>query len=149
MRYGENPHQHAAFYRERDVGAGLLAGYSQLQGKELSYNNIADADAAWECVRSFSECGLRDRQACQSLRRCRRRRATEAYGKAFRTDPTSAFGGIIAFNRTVDDQPRRRSRKQFVEVVIAPDFDAARARPFAAKQNVRLLTAAPGDAQND
>ena len=102
MRYGENPHQQAAFYREREVAPGLLAGYSQLQGKELSYNNIADADAAWDCARGF------DAPACVIVKHANPCGVAtgddpaEAYAKAFRTDPTSAFGGIIAFNRAVD-----------------------------------------------
>jgi phosphoribosylaminoimidazolecarboxamide formyltransferase/IMP cyclohydrolase len=149
MRYGENPHQHAAFYRERDVAPGLLAGYTQLQGKELSYNNIADADAAWDCVRSFEE------PACVIIKHANPcgvavgGSAADAYAKAFKTDPTSAFGGIIAFNRPVDATAAQAVAKQFVEVVIAPAFDEAARGVFAAKQNVRLLTVALGAAQND
>jgi phosphoribosylaminoimidazolecarboxamide formyltransferase / IMP cyclohydrolase len=149
MRYGENPHQQAAFYRERTVGAGLLAGYTQLQGKELSYNNIADADAAWDCVRSFDE------PACVIVKHANpcgvavARAPAEAYAKAFKTDPTSAFGGIIAFNRTVDAVAAQAVSRQFVEVVIAPEFDAAALKVLGAKQNVRALTVEPGDAQND
>jgi phosphoribosylaminoimidazolecarboxamide formyltransferase / IMP cyclohydrolase len=149
MRYGENPHQQAAFYRERDVAPGLLAGYAQLQGKELSYNNIADADAAWDCVRSF------DAPACVIIKHANPcgvavgGSAAEAYAKAFRTDPTSAFGGIIAFNRAVDAAAAQAVAKQFVEVVIAPAFDDAARGVFSAKQNVRLLTVALGKAHND
>jgi phosphoribosylaminoimidazolecarboxamide formyltransferase / IMP cyclohydrolase len=149
MRYGENPHQHAAFYRERDVAPGLLAGYTQLQGKELSYNNIADADAAWDCARSFDE------PACVIIKHANPcgvalgGNAAEAYAKAFKTDPTSAFGGIIAFNRAVDATAAQAVAKQFVEVVIAPAFDEAARGVFAAKQNVRLLTVVLGAAQND
>jgi phosphoribosylaminoimidazolecarboxamide formyltransferase / IMP cyclohydrolase len=149
MRYGENPHQQAAFYRERDVGAGLLAGYAQLQGKELSYNNIADADAAWECVRSFDEC------ACVIVKHANpcgvavAGSPAEAYAKAFKTDPTSAFGGIIAFNRPLDGGAAQAVAKQFVEVVIAPEFDAAAREILSGKQNVRLLTVVPGNAHND
>ena len=149
MRYGENPHQHAAFYRERDVAPGLLASYTQLQGKELSYNNIADADAAWDCVRSF------DAPACVIIKHANPcgvavgGGAAEAYAKAFKTDPTSAFGGIIAFNRAVDAAAAQAVSKQFVEVVIAPAFDDAARGVFAAKQNVRLLTVALGSAHND
>jgi phosphoribosylaminoimidazolecarboxamide formyltransferase/IMP cyclohydrolase len=149
MQYGENPHQHAAFYRERDVAPGLLAGYTQLQGKELSYNNIADADAAWDCVRSFDE------PACVIIKHANPcgvavgGSAAEAYSKAFKTDPTSAFGGIIAFNRAVDAAAAQAVSKQFVEVVIAPAFDEAARGVFSAKQNVRLLTVALGSAQND
>ncbi len=149
MRYGENPHQAAAFYRERTVGAGQLAGYAQLQGKELSYNNIADADAAWECVRAFDE------TACVIVKHANPcgvavgTSAAEAYAKAFRTDPTSAFGGIIAFNRPVDGACAQAVARQFVEVVIAPDFDADARAAFASKQNVRLLRIPLGSAQND
>ncbi len=149
MRYGENPHQSAAFYRERRVGAGLLAGYEQHQGKELSYNNIADADAAWECVRSFE--GV----ACVIVKHANPcgvavgATPLDAYTKAFATDTTSAFGGIIAFNRTVDEVCARAVSKQFSEVVIAPDFDAAARVVFDGKPNVRLLTVPMGDGQND
>jgi phosphoribosylaminoimidazolecarboxamide formyltransferase/IMP cyclohydrolase len=149
MRYGENPHQVAAFYRERMVGGGLLAGFAQLQGKELSYNNIADADAAWECVRAFEQ------PACVIVKHanpCGVALAGDvaaAYAKAFKTDPTSAFGGIIAFNRAVEASCARAVAGQFVEVVLAPAFDAGAREVLAAKQNVRLLTIAPGVAHND
>jgi phosphoribosylaminoimidazolecarboxamide formyltransferase/IMP cyclohydrolase len=149
MRYGENPHQGAAFYRETRVGAGLLASYVQLQGKELSYNNIADADAAWECVRTFAT------PACVIVKHANpcgvaiADSAAAAYAKALATDPTSAFGGIIAFNRTVDAACAKAVAKLFVEVVIAPDFDAAARLVFDGKPNVRLMTVAPGDAHND
>ena len=149
MRYGENPHQSAAFYRERTVAGGLLAGYAQLQGKALSYNNIADADAAWECVRAF------DAPACVIVKHANpcgvavAADAAAAYAKAFKTDPTSAFGGIIAFNRAVDAACARAVAGQFVEVVLAPTFDAGAREVFSAKQNVRLLTVAPGVAHND
>jgi len=149
MRYGENPHQSAAFYRERLVGTGLLAGYAQLQGKELSYNNIADADAAWECVRSF------DSSACVIVKHANpcgvatAESPAAAYAKAFKTDPTSAFGGIIAFNRAVDGECADAVARQFVEVVIAPAFDAKARAVFGAKQNLRLLTVEIGDASND
>jgi phosphoribosylaminoimidazolecarboxamide formyltransferase/IMP cyclohydrolase len=149
MRYGENPHQRAAFYRERDVAAGLLAGYTQWQGKELSYNNIADADAAWDCARSFAE------PACVIVKHANPcgvavgDDAATAYAKAFKTDPTSAFGGIIAFNRPVDGAAAQAVVRQFVEVVIAPAYDDAARGVFAARQNVRLLTVALGNAQND
>src|SRR5690606_10172881 len=102
LRYGENPHQQAAFYSDSSVAPGLLGSYTQLQGKELSYNNIADADAAWECVRSF------DYAACVIIKHANpcgvavAASPLEAYQKAFQTDPTSAFGGIIAFNRPID-----------------------------------------------
>ena len=149
MRYGENPHQAAAFYRERNVADGLLASYAQLQGKELSFNNIADADAAWECVRSFAQ------PACVIVKHANpcgvavADDASGAYAKAFQTDPTSAFGGIIAFNRPVDGACAQAVARQFVEVVIAPAFDDAAREVFAAKQNVRLLVLPTGSASND
>jgi phosphoribosylaminoimidazolecarboxamide formyltransferase/IMP cyclohydrolase len=140
MRYGENPHQSAAFYRDAEPAPGTLAGYTQLQGKELSYNNIADADAAWECVKTFEV------PACVIIKHANPcgvaigADALEAYSKALKTDPTSAFGGIIAFNGAVDGRAAEAVAKQFVEVVIGTAFDARALEVFAAKQNVRLLT---------
>ena len=139
MRYGENPHQHAAFYRDTQAVDGALANYTQLQGKELSYNNIADADAAWECVKTFDE------TACVIIKHANPcgvatgASALEAYSKALQTDPTSAFGGIIAFNSMIDGDTAEAVARQFVEVVIAPAFSAQARQIFAAKQNVRLL----------
>lgn len=139
MRYGENPHQSAAFYRDVKPVAGSLAHYTQLQGKELSYNNIADADAAWECVKTF------DAPACVIIKHANPcgvavgGTAAEAYGKAFKTDPTSAFGGIIAFNQPLDKAAAELVAKQFVEVLIAPSITPDARAVFAAKQNVRLL----------
>ncbi|QJR13408.1 bifunctional phosphoribosylaminoimidazolecarboxamide formyltransferase/IMP cyclohydrolase [Usitatibacter palustris] len=139
MRYGENPHQAAALYLERDPPAGTLASFKQLQGKELSYNNIADADAAWECCRTF------DVPACVIIKHANpcgvavSDSVLAAYQRAFLTDPTSAFGGIIAFNRAVDAATAEAVAKQFVEVVIAPAYDEGARKVFAAKQNVRLL----------
>jgi phosphoribosylaminoimidazolecarboxamide formyltransferase/IMP cyclohydrolase len=139
LRYGENPHQSAAFYRDSDALAGSLANYRQLQGKELSYNNIADADAAWECVKTF------DGHACVIIKHANpcgvavASDAASAYAKAFQTDPTSAFGGIIAFNCVVDAVAAEAVAKQFVEVLIAPSFTPDALKFFEAKQNVRLL----------
>jgi phosphoribosylaminoimidazolecarboxamide formyltransferase/IMP cyclohydrolase len=139
LRYGENPHQRAAFYRDLHPAPGSLATATQLQGKELSYNNIADADAAWECVKSF------EAPACVIVKHANPcgvalgKDAAEAYAKAFKTDPTSAFGGIIAFNRTVDGDAARLVAKQFVEVLMAPDFTEEARSVFAAKANARLL----------
>jgi phosphoribosylaminoimidazolecarboxamide formyltransferase/IMP cyclohydrolase len=139
MRYGENPHQSAAFYRDRDPSAGALANYRQLQGKELSYNNVADADAAWECAKTFESV------ACVIVKHANPcgvavgADTLEAYGKALATDPTSAFGGIIAFNHPIDGPTAALVARQFVEVVIAPAFDDAARQVFAAKQNVRVL----------
>jgi phosphoribosylaminoimidazolecarboxamide formyltransferase / IMP cyclohydrolase len=140
LRYGENPHQSAAFYRDRSPAPGTLANYVQLQGKELSYNNIADADAAWEAVRSFT-----DVSACVIVKHANPcgvgvgATPLEAYQKAFATDPTSAFGGIIAFNRPLDEAAAQQVSKQFVEVLMAPSISSAARQVFAAKQNVRLL----------
>jgi phosphoribosylaminoimidazolecarboxamide formyltransferase/IMP cyclohydrolase len=150
MRYGENPHQAAAFYREGTPGAGLLARWTQRQGKELSYNNIADADAAWECVKTFEQ------PACVIVKHANPcgvatgGTLVEAYDKAWRTDPTSAFGGILAFNRPVDEATARRihEHKQFVEVLIAPGYDDGARALFAAKQNLRVLEVPLGDAAN-
>ena len=139
LRYGENPHQHAALYRDLYPAPGSLVTALQLQGKELSYNNLADADAAWECVKSFAEpacvivkhanpCGVATGRDC-----------AEAYAKAFATDPTSAFGGIIAFNRALDEAAAQAVSKQFVEVLIAPSYAADALKVFAVKANVRVL----------
>ncbi len=127
----------------------MLAGFTQLQGKELSYNNIADADAAWECVRSFDE------TACAIVKHANPcgvaidTTVGDAYTKALKTDPTSAFGGVIAFNRAVDAPAAQSVSRQFVEVVIAPEFTAEARTTFGAKPNVRLLTVPLGDAHND
>lgn len=139
LRYGENPQQRAAFYRDLQPAPGSLATARQLQGKELSYNNIADADAAWECVKSF-EAG-----ACVIVKHANPcgvalgASPAEAYTKAFKTDPTSAFGGIIAFNRELDAAAAALVAKQFVEVLIAPSFTPEARAVFAAKVNTRLL----------
>jgi phosphoribosylaminoimidazolecarboxamide formyltransferase/IMP cyclohydrolase len=139
LRYGENPHQRAAFYRDLTEVPGALAHYRQLQGKELSYNNLADADAAWECVKTF------ERPACVIVKHanpCGVAIADDlvtAYQRAFATDPTSAFGGIIAFNRELDGATAEAVLQQFVEVIIAPDFAQATKSKLSAKSNVRVL----------
>jgi phosphoribosylaminoimidazolecarboxamide formyltransferase/IMP cyclohydrolase len=144
MRYGENPHQSAAFYRDTAGVAGALANYRQLQGKELSYNNIADADAAWECVKSFSADSTAG-AACVIIKHANPCgvatgvTGVEAYQKAFKTDSSSAFGGIIALNVTCDGAMAEVISKQFVEVLIAPNFTSEAKAIFASKQNVRLL----------
>ena len=143
LRYGENPHQQASFYREGSPLAGSLVMAKQLQGKELSYNNIADADAAWECVKSFEAAA--DGAACVIVKHANPcgvavgADALAAYSKAFQTDPTSAFGGIIAFNTKVDKAAAEAVVKQFVEVLIAPEFSAEALEIFKPKSNVRLL----------
>ncbi len=141
LRYGENSHQSAAFYRETNPVAGSIAAYTQLQGKELSYNNIADSDAAWECVKSF------DAPACVIVKHANPCGVAidgtllGAYEKSFKTDSTSAFGGIIAFNGEVgiDVVNAMNERKHFVEVLIAPAFTAEAQAALAAKANLRVL----------
>ncbi len=148
MRYGENPHQGAAFYRDAKPAPGTLAQWVQIQGKALSYNNIADADAAWECVKSF------DTPACVIVKHANPcgvalgATPLESYHKAFQTDPTSAFGGIIAFNRPLDGAAAEQVAKQFVEVLIAPAISAEARAVFATKQNVRLLEVPLSDQMN-
>ena len=141
LRYGENSHQSAAFYRDINPVAGSIAAYTQLQGKELSYNNIADSDAAWECVKSF------DVPACVIIKHANPCGVAidgsllGAYEKAFKTDSTSAFGGIIAFNGEVgiDVVNAMNERKHFVEVLIAPAFTTEAKAALAAKANLRVL----------
>ncbi|TWI06083.1 phosphoribosylaminoimidazolecarboxamide formyltransferase/IMP cyclohydrolase [Luteimonas cucumeris] len=149
LRYGENPHQRGAFYRDLYPVPGTLATFVQLQGKELSYNNLADADAAWECVRQFQQpacvivkhanpCGVAQGVACG-----------DAYELAYATDPTSAFGGIIAFNTRLDTATTKVILdRQFVEVLIAPDYDEAALDYARKKANVRVLRIPHGDGRN-
>ncbi len=143
LRYGENSHQQAALYRDLYPAPGSLVTATQLQGKELSYNNIADADAAWECVKSFTESA-----ACVIVKHANPcgvavgANALEAYSKAFKTDPTSAFGGIIALNCTLDEAAAQQIVKQFVEVLMAPAFTPAALEVFKTKVNVRILQVA-------
>jgi len=150
LRYGENPHQRGAFYRDLHPVPGTLATFAQLQGKELSYNNLADADAAWECVRQFdapacvivkhaNPCGVATGAACG-----------DAYELAYATDPTSAFGGILAFNTTLDAATTKAILdRQFVEVLIAPDYEPAALDYAKKKANVRVLRIPHGDGRNN
>lgn len=140
MRYGENPHQSAAFYVEKNITEACVASSTQCQGKEMSYNNMADADAALECVRSFNE------PACVIVKHANpcgvavRSKIFDAYNDAFKTDPTSAFGGIIAFNRDLDAKTAQAIiERQFVEVIIAPNIDDEAKKILSNKQNVRVL----------
>ncbi len=141
MRYGENPHQNGAFYAEKEILEASIATARQLQGKELSYNNIGDTDAALECVKQFEEapccvivkhanpCGVAEGD-----------NLLEAYDRAFKTDPESAFGGIIAFNQELDGETAKAIvDRQFVEVIIAPKVSQAAVDAVSAKKNVRLL----------
>ncbi|MEO7241482.1 MAG: bifunctional phosphoribosylaminoimidazolecarboxamide formyltransferase/IMP cyclohydrolase [Variovorax sp.] len=146
LRYGENPHQRAAFYRDLYPAPGSLVMARQLQGKELSYNNIADADAAWECVKSFTNFERQSGSAaCVIVKHANPcgvalgTSALEAYAKAFKTDPDSAFGGIIAFNQPLDAEAATAVGKQFVEVLIAPGYAPEALELLKAKPNVRVL----------
>ena len=140
MRYGENSHQQAAFYVEASPQEASVATAQQIQGKALSFNNIADTDAALECVKEFSE------PACVIVKHANPcgvalgESLLEAYQRAYKTDPTSAFGGIIAFNRELDAETAQAIiEKQFVEVIIAPSVSSDAINIVAAKKNVRLL----------
>ena len=141
LRYGENPHQQAAFYRDLYPARGALATFQQLQGKELSYNNIADADAAWECVKAFVKpaCAIVKHANPCGVAVCPEGVAL-AYERAYATDPTSAFGGIIAFNRPVDEELARSiTGRQFMEVLLAPAYTPGALAVLASKANVRVL----------
>jgi phosphoribosylaminoimidazolecarboxamide formyltransferase/IMP cyclohydrolase len=140
MRYGENPHQHAAFYTEKEPADACIATAKQLQGKELSFNNIGDTDAALECVKQFEE------PACVIVKHANpcgvsvSDNILDAYNKAYSTDPESAFGGIIAFNRELDGETAKTIvERQFVEVIIAPSVTGEAIEAVAEKKNVRLL----------
>jgi phosphoribosylaminoimidazolecarboxamide formyltransferase/IMP cyclohydrolase len=148
MRYGENPHQKAAFYVEKNPEEASISSTQQLQGKALSYNNIADTDAAVECVKSFSG------PACVIVKHANpcgvaiAETPLKAYELAFQTDPTSAFGGIIAFNREFDAESARRiTEQQFTEVIIAPSVSEEALAVTAVKKNVRVLTCGQWDSQ--
>jgi phosphoribosylaminoimidazolecarboxamide formyltransferase/IMP cyclohydrolase len=152
LRYGENPHQQAAWYSDLYPQEGTLSGARQQQGKELSFNNIADADAAWNCVRQF------DPPACVIVKHANpcgvavAEELSAAYDMAFHTDSTSAFGGIIAFNRTLDAGTAAMiTERQFLEVLIAPEIEAAALELLAGKKNIRVLEIPLHDAvpQND
>ena len=140
MRYGENAHQNAAFYVENEVKEASVSTAKQLQGKALSYNNIADTDAALECVKEFEQ------PACVIVKHANPcgvalgENILEAYDRAYQTDPTSAFGGIIAFNRELDGTTAQTiADRQFVEVIIAPSVSAQAKEALAKKKNVRVL----------
>jgi len=140
MHYGENPHQRAAFYEEPGASVASIAQATKIQGKELSFNNITDADAALECVRAFAE------PACIIVKHANPCGGAlgadiqEAYERAYATDPTSAFGGIIAFNRPLDeDTASAIVTKQFVEVIIAPEVSGGAARILGNKPGIRVL----------
>ena len=140
LRYGENPHQNAKLFTFEGLKKKNIANADMLQGKELSYNNIVDADAAWECVREFND------PACVIVKHANPCGVSEsdsifkAYDLAFNTDPTSAFGGIIAFNKEVDgDTAKEINKRQFVELVIAPDYEKKAIKELSKKKNIRVL----------
>ncbi len=139
LRYGENPHQTAAFYKDQFPAPGSLVTAEQIQGKELSFNNINDADSAWEAVKAF------DSNACVIVKHANPcgvalgKTALEAYQKAFKTDSTSAFGGIIAFNMPVDQEAAEAISQQFLEVLIAPEYSNEALAILSTKKNVRVL----------
>ncbi|MBL4823553.1 MAG: bifunctional phosphoribosylaminoimidazolecarboxamide formyltransferase/IMP cyclohydrolase [Colwellia sp.] len=149
LRYGENSHQEAAFYKEANPEEASISTATQLQGKALSYNNIADTDAALECVKEFDE------PACVIVKHANPCGVAigadilAAYEGAYKTDPTSAFGGIIAFNRELDaDTAQAIVSRQFVEVIIAPSISAAAAKVVATKPNLRLLECGQWDSKS-
>jgi phosphoribosylaminoimidazolecarboxamide formyltransferase/IMP cyclohydrolase len=148
LRYGENAHQQAAFYKEANPEEASVSTATQLQGKALSYNNIADTDAALECVKEFSQ------PACVIVKHANPcgvaigDNILGAYEGAYKTDPTSAFGGIIAFNRELDaDTAQAIISRQFVEVIIAPSIAKSAQQIVAAKPNLRLLTCGQWDSK--
>src|SRR5262249_36491397 len=142
LRYGENPHQSAALYGTRSDG---IAGAEQLQGKELSYNNLVDLDAAWALVQEFDQpasaiikhtnpCGCGEQASL-----------AESYRKAFECDPVSAYGGVLAFNRELDEETAREVAKTFIEAIAAPDYTSEALAVLSAKKNLRLMKVAGGD----
>ena len=140
LRYGENPHQAAAFFRDPEPAAGSIAGARQLQGKTLSFNNIVDADTALECVKSFRDCACVIVKHANPCGAALAETPLAAYEAAFQTDPTSAFGGIIAFNRELDEASAARIvERQFSEVIVAPSISAEALGVTGAKPNIRVL----------
>ena len=140
MRYGENPHQSAAFYKEANLLEASVSSSHQIQGKPLSYNNLADADAALECVRDFEEPSCVIIKHANPCGVATRSNIFDAYQSAYLTDPTSAFGGIIAFNRELDKETTQSIiEKQFVEVIIAPKINDGAKNVLLSKENVRVL----------
>jgi phosphoribosylaminoimidazolecarboxamide formyltransferase / IMP cyclohydrolase len=139
MRYGENPHQAAALYIPAGAPAAGLAGAKQLQGKELSYNNLVDLDAAWGLVREFQRAAVAIIKHNNPCGAAEQESLREAYGKALACDPVSAFGGVMAFNRALDGATAEEAGKLFVECIVATGYEPAALEKFAAKKNLRLL----------
>lgn len=149
LRYGENPHQSAAFYRDLSMPAGGLAHYQQLQGKPLSYNNLADANAAWDCIKSFTADENTVKPVCVIVKHANPCGVAQndsilgAYQNALTTDAASAFGGIIAFNCPIDKETANALIKKYVEVILAPDVSEEAAKIFSSKPDLRVIRVPP------
>jgi phosphoribosylaminoimidazolecarboxamide formyltransferase/IMP cyclohydrolase len=140
LRYGENPHQSAALYSNRQGG---IAGAEQLQGKELSYNNLVDLDAAWQLIHEFDQPAsavIKHTNPCGCAEAAT---LAESYRRAFEADPVSAYGGVLAFNRTLDEDTAREVSKTFVEAIAAPDYEPGARNVLASKKNLRMLKVNP------
>jgi len=140
LRYGENPHQKAALYSNRQGG---IAAAEQLQGKELSYNNLVDLDAAWQLIQEFDQPAAAIIKHTNPCGCAQQPTLADAYRLAFEADPVSAFGGVLAFNRTLDEETAREAGKSFMEAIAAPDYDAGAREYLATKKNLRLLKVGP------
>ena len=145
LRYGENPQQKAAFYVNSEAGEGSLANGKQLQGKELSYNNWNDMDAAWKIVHEFETCAAAIIKHSNPCGVASGKTPLEAYESAYAADPMSAFGGIVAFNRVVETTCAEALQERFYEVIIAPEFSPEAREILSAKQNLRLFVVGRGD----
>ncbi|HBW38954.1 bifunctional phosphoribosylaminoimidazolecarboxamide formyltransferase/IMP cyclohydrolase [Desulfosporosinus sp. BICA1-9] len=145
LRYGENPQQKAAFYVNSEAGEGSLANGKQLQGKELSYNNWNDMDAAWKIVHEFDTCTAAIIKHSNPCGVASGKTPLEAYESAYAADPMSAFGGIVAFNRVVETTCAEALQERFYEVIIAPEFSPEAREILSAKQNLRLFVVGRGD----
>src|SRR6202050_2521212 len=145
LRYGENPHKSAALYSMRQGG---IAGAEQLQGKELSYNNLVDLDAAWQLIREFERPAAAIIKHTNPCGCAEESTLAESYRRAFEADPVSAFGGVLAFNRAVDRETAEEITKTFIEAIAAPGYDAAARELLAAKKNLRLLAVSRAPEEN-
>ena len=143
LRYGENPHQSAALYSNRQGG---IAGAEQLQGKELSYNNLVDLDAAWQLIQEFGEPASAIIKHTNPCGCAEASTLAESYRRAFEADPVSAFGGVLAFNRPLDEETAREVAKTFIEAIAAPDYEAPARTVLGGKKNLRMLKVAPAAA---
>src|SRR5581483_11598918 len=141
LRYGENPHQSAALYGYKGKG---IAGAEQLHGKELSYNNLVDLDAAWQLACEFAKPAVAIIKHTNPCGCAEQDTLVEAYRQALSADPVSAFGGVLGINREVDEETAREIAKLFVEAIAAPGYSEAARAVFAAKKNLRLITVAAG-----